>query len=379
MTTSPRPGELVVTVSGRTLGSMPMLVRTLGQVKVATARANHDAGALDAETVQAIEIAAGPLIDGTFDPAEFPGDLLAGGGSIVVHRNINEVLARAAGVEPADLAVSQSTADVCHTAHRLAVLDGAGGLIEAAKLTIVEVRTVANRFEAIPTLARTCLRDAMATPLSTVFAGAAHALERRRAALVATMEPLHEVVLGSTVIGRGDGAPASYRAVVVGHLADVTGLALVAHPSPASALQHGDDVAAVSSAVVQLSRPLLKLASDLRLLGSGPRGGFGEVVLPHVMDGSSFFADKSNPVIPETVVQACLQIRGLDHTVQLATDRAELYLHVFDGLAAVNVIDEMALLTRSFELLSTAVLAELAADEGRCHELAAFAAPTKQP
>jgi len=112
---------------------------------------------------------------------------------------------------------------------------------------------------------------------------------------------------------------------------------------------------------------------------AGPRGGFGEVVLPHVMEGSSFFAGKSNPVVPETVIQACLQIRGLDYTVQLATDRAELYLHVFDGLAAVNVIDEIALLTRSFELLSTAVLAELAADEGRCHELAAFAAPTKQP
>jgi len=256
-------------VSGRTLGSMPMLVRTLGQVKVATARANRDAGVLDADVARAIEVAAEPLIDGTFDPAEFPGDLLAGGGSIVVHLNINERLARAAGVEDAELAASQSTADVCHTAHRLAVLDAGDRLIVAASQTIAELRTVADRFEAIPTLARTCLRDAMATPLSTVFAGAADALERRGAALGTAMEPLHEVVLGSTVIGRGEGAPASYRAAVVDHLTDVTGLALVAHPSPASALQHGDDLAAVSSAVVHLSQPLLKLATDLRLLGSG--------------------------------------------------------------------------------------------------------------
>ena len=366
-------------VSGRTLGSMPVLVRTLGQVKVATARANRDAGVLGAEVARAIEIAAEPLIDGTFDPADLPGDLLAGGGSIVVHLNVNELLTRAGGVEAADLTVSQSTADVCHTAHRLAVLDIGGQLIAAASQTIAELGMVADRFAAIPTLARTCLRDAMATPLSTVFAGAADALERRGAALAIAMEPLQQVVPGSTVIGRGDGAPASYRAAVVGHLAEVTGLAVVAHPSPASALQHGDDLAAVSSAVIHLSQPLLKLATDLRLLGSGPRGGFGEVVLPHVMEGSSFFAGKSNPVVPETVIQACLQIRGLDYTVQLATDRAELYLQVFDGLAAVDVIDEVALLTRSFELLSTAVLAGLAADEARCHELAAFAAPTKQP
>ncbi len=237
---------------------------------------------------------------------------------------------------------------------------------------------MAERFASIPTLARTCLRDAMATPLSTVFAGSADALRRRRDTFDGALAPLRQVVLGTTVIGRGDGAPPRYRATVVGHLADVTGLALDAHPAPASALQHSDDLAALSSAAVELSRPLLKLASDLRLLGSGPQGGFGEVVLPHVIDGSSFFAGKSNPVVPETVIQACLQVRGLDHTVQLAADRAELYLNVHDGLMALGVLDELALLTRSFELMDRFVLADLAADEARCHELAAFAAPTKR-
>ena len=344
---------------------------------MAAARANGDAGVLDPATVAAIERAASTLLDGTTDPHDLPADLLAGGGSIAVHRDVSRALARRAGVDQAAVDASQSTADVCHTAYRLVVAEAARACVHAGDDAIAHLRRVAERFASVPTLARTCLRDAMATPLSTVFAGSADALARRRDAVVTTLPPLRQVVLGTTVIGRGDGAPAGYRDAVVGRLDELTGAGLEPHPAPASALQHGDDLAALSSAVVQLSRPLLKLASDLRLLASGPRGGFGEIVLPHVVDGSSFFAGKSNPVVPETVIQACLQVRGLDHTVQLAADRAELYLHVHDGLMALDVADALALLTRSFVLMDRFVLADLAADEDRCLALAAFAAPTK--
>ncbi|HEY5155070.1 MAG TPA: lyase family protein [Acidimicrobiales bacterium] len=366
-----------VAVSGRTLGSVPDLVRALGQVKVAAARANRDAGVIDDATASAIEAAAGALISDDLLPADLPADLLTGGGSIAVHTNINAWVAQRAGMGVAEVSTSQSTADVCHTAHRLAVVAAWTELDRAGREVVTGLRAVAARFESIPTLARTCLRDAMVTPLSTIFSGSADALDRRREALATAVTPLHQVVMGATVIGSGDGAPPAYRAAVVSHLASVTGLALEPHGAPASALQHGDDLAALSAAVVQLSRPLLKLATDLRLLGSGPEGGFGELVLPHVMDGSSFFAGKSNPVVPETVIQACLQIRGLDHTVQLAADRAELYLQVFDGLIAVDVLDEIALLTRCFGLLDRLVLTDLVADEARCRQLASFAAPTK--
>jgi len=373
----------VMSVSGRTLGSCPPLVRALGAVKAATAAANGEARTLDAEVAEALVAAARLMASGHVDAAALPADLLAGGGSIAVHMNVNEVLAALAGadlgrpasgprsVDPkAHAGASQSTADVWHTAARLAVLDQAAALVAALGQVVATLSDVAERFSTVPTLARTCLRDGLVAPLSTVFAGSAEALVRRCDALVGTLEPLNQVVLGSTVIGRGDGAPPAYRELVVERLARETGIPLRPHPTPSSALQHGDDLVAVSSAVAQISHPLLKLAADLRLLGSGPVGGFGEIVLPDVLDGSSFFAGKSNPVVPETVIQACLQVHGLDHTVQLAAGRAELYLQVLDGLVTVNVLDSLALLATAADRLDRYVLRDLRADVARCTELA---------
>jgi aspartate ammonia-lyase len=369
----------VMGVSGRTLGSCPPLRRALGQVKVATARANGEAGVLEAPIAGALADAAALIADGRVDPAAFPADLLAGGGSIAVHMNLNEVLATMASattgqtVDPkAHAGASQSTADVCHTASRLAVLDRAEHLLAAVDGLLARLTEAADRLEPVTTLARTCLQDAVAAPLSTVFEGSAEAIARRAAALAGAMEPLHQVVLGATVIGRGDHADPAYRAVVVTHLAAVTGRPLVVHPGPAGALQHGDDLVAVSAAVAQLTHPLLKLAADLRLLGSGPAGGFGEVLVPDVLDGSSFFRGKRNPVVAETLIQACIQVQGLDHAVQLAAGRAELYLQVLDGLVTIDVLDQLDLLATAVERFDRFVLADLQADARRCAELAAL-------
>ena len=372
----------VMGVSGRTLGSCPALRRTLGQVKVATARANGDAGVVDASLSAALADAALAIAEGHVDPGAFPADLLAGGGSIAVHMNLNEVLAAMAADATgrpvdakADAGASQSTADVCHTASRLAVLDRGERLLAAVDSLLGTLTATADRLEPITTLARTCLQDAVAAPLSTVFEGSAEAIARRTAARAAALAPLQQVVLGATVIGRGDHADPAYRGVVVEHLAEVTGRPLTRHPGPAGALQHGDDLVAVSSAVAQLAHPLLKLAADLRLLASGPDGGFGEVVLPDVLDGSSFFRGKRNPVVAETLIQACIQVHGLDHAVQLAAGRAELYLQVLDGLVTIDVLDELDLLASAVDRFDRFVLADLEADPRRCGELADLATP----
>ena len=382
-TVSPGPhtsrASEVMGVSGRTLGSCPPLLRALGLVKIATARANGETGALDADVATALADAARTIARGQLDAATFPADLLAGGGSIAVHMNVNEVLAsladraldRPGAVDPkVHAGASQSTADVCHTAARLAVLDRAEHLVSTTDALVTSLLDVAARFEAVPTLARTCLQDALPAPLSTVFEGSAQAMVRRRAALEATLGPLHEVVLGSTVIGRGDHAGDAYRTAVLERLAEETGRGLRSHPAPSSALQHGDDLVAVSGAVAQLTHPLLKLGADLRLLGSGPNGGFGEIVAPHVLDGSSFFGTKRNPVVAETLVQVCLQVQGLDHTVQLAAGRAELYLQVLDGLVTVDLLDELDLLAAAVDRLDRYVLRDLQADVERCARLA---------
>jgi aspartate ammonia-lyase len=116
-----------------------------------------------------------------------------------------------------------------------------------------------------------------------------------------------------------------------------------------------------------------KLGADLRLLASGPRGGFGEIDLPHVLDGSSFFTGKQNPVVLETLIQACLQVQGYDHTAQLAAGRAELYLQVHDGLVAVNVLDGLALVTAAVDRADRYAIQGLRADEDRCRWLAGLA------
>ena len=378
-----RRGVEVLGVSGRSLGSCPPLVRAIASVKIATARANGEAGVLDPEVADALVAAATDLATGDVDPAELPADLLAGGGSIALHMNVNEVLATRAerrlaeagsAAGPVDpkrhAAASQSTADVCHTAFRLAAIVETRRLLDVVEQLVESMRTVAAELAGTPTLARTCLQDATTAPVSTVLTGSADAVHRRSSALRTTLGPLHDVVLGTTVIGLGTGAPLAYRRAVVTHLADVTGMPLRPHPTPPSALQHGDDLAAVSAAVAQLSRVLLKLGADLRLLASGPRGGFGELELPAVLDGSSFFAGKQNPVVPESLIQACLQVQGHDHTVQLASGRAELYLQVHDGLVAVNLLDSLALLRSAVDRTERFAIQGLTADEDRCRELA---------
>lgn len=388
-----RRGVEVLGVSGRSLGSCPPLVRALALVKIATARANGAAGVLDPEVADALVAAATDLAIESVDPAELPADLLAGGGSIAVHMNVNEVLASradrrlaAAGsvagpVDPTrHAAASQSTADVCHTAFRLATIVETRKLIDAVERLVESMRACATELHSIPTLARTCLQDATVAPLSTVLTGSADALHRRTCGLRTTLGPLHDVVLGSTVIGLGTGAPAAYRAGVVDHLGDVAGMSLRPHLTAPSALQHGDDLAAVSSSLAQLSQVLLKLGADLRLLASGPRGGFGELELPAVIAGSSFFTGKQNPVVAETLIQACLQAQGFTHTVQLAANRAELYLQIHDGLVAVNILDGLALLTAAVDRTERYAIRGLRADEERCRWLAGLAhSPEGEP
>ena len=381
-----RRGVEVLGVSGRSLGSCPPLVRAMALVKIATARANAGADVLAPEVADALVAAATDLATGAVHPSELPADLLAGGGSIALHMNVNEVLAtradrwlaaagsKAGPVDPKrHAAACQSTADVCHTAFRLAVIVEARSLLASVDRLVESMRSVAAELADIPTLARTCLQDATTAPLSTVLSGSADALSRRSGALRTTLGPLHDVVLGTTVIGLGTGAPLAYRTAVVAHLADVAGMALRPHRTPPSALQHGDDLASASASLAQLSQVLLKLGADLRLLASGPRGGFGELELPPVIDGSSFFSGKQNPVVPESLIQACLQVQGLDHTVQLAAGRAELYLQVHDGLVALNLLDGLALLTAAVDRTDRFAVRGLTADEDRCRELSLLA------
>ena len=374
--------------SGRRLADLPDLVRALGHVKAAAAQANRVACVLDEDEAAAIEAAALSLAAGHLD-ATLVADPLAGGGAIAVHVNVNEALAdvanrsldRAPGTDGAldpkgSIGASQSTADVVHAAARLAVLDATERLLATTAHLAGAIDAVADRAGDSPTLARTCLQDGLAVDARLLFDGSAAAIRRAADAISAATEPLWVVVLGGTVVGTGDGAPAAYRSAVVPALGAVTGRDLVGDPLPASRLQHADDLVAVVEGVARLSGVAAKLARDLRLLSSGPRGGFGEVQLPAVMEGSSFFVGKVNPAVPESVVQANLQVIGCRAVATAAAQEAELHLHGYDLTAAVAALDAATVLDVALDRFAHHCLAGLTFDEERGRELAGYAAPS---
>ncbi len=365
-------------LTGRTLGEARGLCASLGAVKASAARANADAGVLPSATAAAVASAADRLATPDL-LAHLVVDPRAGGGGIAVHHNVNEVLASVAGCTPGEVGASQSTADVCHSAARLAVADALDRLDDGLAELEGALGTAASRFGEVPTLARTCLQDALAVPASLLPAGGAAAIARRRAVLRSAASPLTQVVLGSTVVGTGAGATASYRAAVMGHLARAAGRSLVPHPNPASALQHGDDLLDVSSAAVAAALVVAKVAQDLRLLSSGPTGGLGEVRLPRVMEGSSFFVDKNNPVVAETAISAAALVAGSDATARAGVARAELHLAGYDLAVAMSVLDALEVLATAASSLASHCVVAMELDEPRCRSLAASATAHKEP
>jgi aspartate ammonia-lyase len=374
-----------LTFSGRALGTYTQYVRALLTVKKAAARANRDAKVIAPKIATAIVAACDVLMAGNrLDP--FPVDVLAGGGGIAVNTNLNEVIAslanealgRARGSNrPVDpklhVNASQSTADVCHTATHIAILEEWIDLRRALIACAEAAQAKATEFHKVQTLARTCLQDASAVSLGEIFGAYASAIARRNNELDRAVSMLRKVNLGGTVIGDGSGAPAAYRRTVVGHLNRIAKHKLTLRENLFDAAQNCDDLGVVAAQLGLLAEVLVKFAQDLRLMSSGPEGGFGEIILPAVMEGSSFYPGKINPVIPETLMQCCFQVLGCEHTARLALEHGELNLNVYEGAAAINVMDAIEMLTQAIAKFTRSCLAGIVANKARCRVLASFA------
>jgi aspartate ammonia-lyase len=364
--------------SGRVLRDYPYYVRALALVKKAAAHANRDARTIAPRIAKAIEAACQTLIRGEH-LEQFPVDVLGGGGGIAVNMNINEVIANLAREflnapidAKVDVNASQSTADVCHTASRIAIIEQWSELRAVLLRCAAASRAKAKQFRGIRTLARTCLRDASAVSLGEIFGGYAAAIARRAGELDRAVSMLRKVNLGGTVIGDGSSASAAYRSAVIVHLNRLTKHQLSMRENLFDAAQNIDDLAAVSAQLGMLAEVLIKVAQDLRLLSSGPAGGFGEITLPAVQEGSSFFPGKINPVVPETLLQCCFQVLGCERAARIALERGELNLNVFESAATINVMDAMAMLTRAVATFTESCMKGIVANEARCRELAAI-------
>ena len=340
----------------RALADFPHLVRALILVKQAAALANRRAGCLDERLADAIVAAGGEVLDrGLYD--QFPIHHLHGGGGTSANMNANEVLANLAEerlggrrgeyriVHPNEhVNLNQSTNDVYPTACHVAVrLRWPEADVDLRALT-ESVRAKAGQLGARQRIARTCLQDAVAVSFGDLLGGYATLLERGRAHVAAAVAELHVVNLGGSIIGRLQDVPTAYAEAIVPALREMTGDPDYARSADLfDAAQNPDDLVRVSAELNVLARGLVKVCRDLRLMGSGPEAGLGEIRLPAMQPGSSAMPGKVNPVMPEHAIQLCLKATGLHAACQAALDHGELDLNVWEGLVTFGVLESMEL------------------------------------
>ena len=343
--------------SAKAIGDYPEMIRALMVIKKAAAQCNARARLLDKRKSSAIAAAADSVMEGNHQD-QFPVHSLHGGGGTSANMNANEVLAnlaeeflgghrgRYALVHPNDhVNLNQSTNDVYPTACHIAVILKWPQLEQKLHGLHESLLGKARQWRQVKRLARTCLQDAVEITFGDLFGAYAGFVERSAEHVEAAIDRLHEVNLGGTIVGRKEDVPKRYLETIIKNLREVAGdnRYRQAHNLFLSA-QSPDDLVAVSSALDQLARGLVKIAQDFRLLGSGPEGGLAEIHLPPMQPGSSIMPGKVNPVIPEFLIQLCFKISGNHSASAMALDHGELDLNVWESVLVFNILDSMDLL-----------------------------------
>ncbi len=359
----------------------PELIKALADVKKACATTNLRTGYLEPEIANAIclaceEIAAGKLHD------QFIVDVFQGGAGTSANMNANEVIANRAiellgGVKgdyslvhPLDhVNLSQSTNDVFPTAVRVAAIR----LLLPASQAMADLQQALQRkedeFAGVIKVGRTEMQDAVPITLGQEFAAWAQATQRDWWRLYKVEERLRQVNLGGTAIGTGLNADRRYIFAVVDVLREITGLPLARAENMIDVTQNCDVFAEVSGLIKAAAVNLGKIASDLRLLSSGPSAGIGEIRLPPLQAGSSIMPGKVNPVATEAVTQAAIQITANDHAITSAAMGGQLELNAFLPLMSHNLFQSLQLLRKAADLLAGKCIEGIEADEERCAEL----------
>ena len=350
-------------------------------VKRAAAEANEALGRLDAGIARAIVQAADEIRGGALRD-QFVVDVYQAGAGTSHNMNTNEVIANRAAeilggargeysiVHPNDhVNMGQSTNDVFPAATRIALLIGMRPLVDAARGLASALREKADAFAHVLKVGRTHLQDAVPMTLGQEFGGYAACIERGADDVQQAAEQLKELNLGATAVGTGLNAGDDYTRLVVSNLSRALAVDLMPAANRFRVTQSMGDVVAYCGAMRRLAVELAKVASDLRLLSSGPRAGLAEIVLPAVQPGSSIMPGKVNPSIAEMVNQVCYQVIGCDTTVCAAAEAGQLELNVMMPVIAWNALHGSTILAHAMEALEMRCVEGIQADEARCREL----------
>jgi aspartate ammonia-lyase len=357
------------------------LVVATVHIKKAAAETNASLGRLDRDVASVIVRAADEVLAGSLRD-QFVVDVYQAGAGTSHNMNTNEVLANRAAellgeqrgqyarVHPNDhVNMGQSTNDVFPTATRLALLTMVGPLIEAAGRLSKGLSEKSRAFADIVKTGRTHLQDAVPITLGQEFSGYAANVEAAAEAMSEASTQLLELNLGATAVGTGLNAGDDYTARAVGRIKSYTGQPVRPAANRFRVTQSMGDVLAFSAALRRLAVEVNKVASDLRLLSSGPRAGLAEIQLPPVQPGSSIMPGKVNPSVPEMVNQVCFQVYGCDAAILAAADAGQLELNVMMPVIAWNAIHATRILTNAMRVLQDRSVAEIRADEEQCRFL----------
>jgi aspartate ammonia-lyase len=348
-------------------------------IKKAAALTHRETGRLDRERADAIVAAADEVLAGQHRD-QFIVDPYQAGAGTSHNMNVNEVLAnranellgsergRYAPVHPNDhVNMAQSTNDTIPTNIRLAVLGELPSLLEALRGLTNALALKGGEFDHIVKAGRTHLQDAMPIRLGQEFAAYAGTITRAQRRLAESADYLNDLGIGGSAVGTGVTVEPQYPGLMVDHLIGISGIAsLRVGADRVQLMQSMGDVAAFSGALRGLAIDLSKIASDLRLMVSGPRTGLDEIHLPAVQPGSSIMPGKINPSIPEMLNQVCFQVIGCDTTVTIAAEHGQLELNVMMPVIAHNVLWSMMILTNAVQTFTDRCISGIEANAAMC-------------
>ena len=330
------------------------VVRWLGRIKAAAARSNAELGLLDQGLADRIAAAGDAIAHGEHDD-QFPIDVFQTGSGTSSNMNANEVIANIAGegVHPNDhVNMGQSSNDVFPSAVHLAALgEVTDRLLPALDALASSFSAKADEFADVVKAGRTHLMDAVPVTLGQEFAGYAAQMRLGRERVEGTLGRVAQIPLGGTATGTGLNTHPEFAARVRSLLSDATGLAVEAPADPFEAQGNRDALVELSGAMKVVAVSLTKIANDLAWMGSGPRTGLGELLLPELQKGSSIMPGKVNPLIPEVVLQVAAQVIGNDTAITIGGTQGNFELNVRIPLIARNLLDQVKLLTAAATLL----------------------------
>jgi fumarate hydratase, class II len=368
---------------------MPLdVIHALAWVKWAAAGVNRDLQLLDATKAQAIADAAARVAAGEFD-AEFPLSVWQTGSGTQSNMNVNEVVAnlasRALYIKSAkagsaaktqrihpndDVNLGQSSNDVFPTAMHMAVAQQAKqGLLPALKALRGALKSKALAFEAIVKIGRTHLQDATPVTLGQEFGGYEAQLALCHETILQALKVVHTLAIGGTAVGTGLNTHPEFGKRVTATLAAKLDLPLVQADNLFAAMAGHEALVAFHAALRMLAIALTKIANDIRLMGSGPRAGFGELQLPENEPGSSIMPGKVNPTQVEALTMVCAQVMGHDVAIGFAASQGHFELNVYKPLIALDTLDSVRLLADAMGSFTQHCVVGIQVNEARVQEL----------